>query len=262
MLYNKFSFSLGWTRFLEVGFLSQMLAGVTDNDTEDPQLVELCINTIRMLAVDAVEKAQSGHPGTPMEAATMAYELWTRVMRYNPKNPDWPNRDRFVLSAGHSSMLLYAMLHLSGYDLSLDQLKQFRQWGSQTPGHPEYGHAPGVETTTGPLGQGFVTGVGMAIAERYLAEYFNRPGHQIVDYNIYAYCSDGDLMEGVSSEAASFAGHLKLDKLIYVYSDNHITIDGETNLTYSEDVEKRFQGTAGLFSIAKGTTGLSFFKPS
>src|SRR5262245_44494550 len=195
-----------------------------------------------MLAVDAVEKAQSGHPGTPMEAAAMAYELWTKFLRYNPKNPDWPNRDRLVLSAGHSSMLLYAMLYLTGYDLSLDEIKRFRQLGSKTPGHPEYGHAPGVETTTGPLGQGFGTGVGMAIAEKFLANHFNQPGYNIVDYKIYAYCSDGDLMEGISSEAGSIAGHLKLNNLIYVYSDNHITIDGETSLTFSETVRNRFEG--------------------
>lgn len=206
------------------------------------ELENLCINTIRMLAVDAVEKAQSGHPGTPMEAAPMAYELWTKYLRYNPKNPEWSNRDRFVLSAGHSSMLLYAMLYLTGYDLSLDQIKQFRQFGSKTPGHPEYGHAAGVETTTGPLGQGFGTGVGMAIAEKFLAQYFNRPGHKIVDYKIYAYCSDGDLMEGISSEAASIAGHLKLNNLIYIYSDNRITIDGETSLAFSESVQSRFEG--------------------
>lgn len=240
--------------------MSEVLAGAKERETEDPQTVELCVNTIRMLAVDAVEKAQSGHPGTPMEAAPMAYELWTRIMRYNPKNPDWPNRDRFVLSAGHSSMLLYAMLHLCGYDLSLDQIKQFRQWGSQTPGHPEYGHAPGVETTTGPLGQGFVTGVGMAIAERYLANYFNRPGFNVVDYNIFAYCSDGDLMEGISSEAASLAGHLKLNKLIYIYSDNHITIDGETSLTYSEDVEKRFQGHGWFVQHVDGNNRSQFLQ--
>lgn len=195
-----------------------------------------------MLAVDAVEKAQSGHPGTPMEAAAMMYELWTRYMRYNPKNPDWQNRDRFVLSAGHASMLLYSLLYLTGYDLPLEEIKNFRQFGSMTPGHPEYRHAPGVETTTGPLGQGFAAGIGMAVAERYLAEFFNRPGHKIVDYFIYAYCSDGDMMEGVSSEAASIAGHLKLNKVIYIYGDNHITIDGDTSLTFSEDVHKRFEG--------------------
>lgn len=241
--------------------MSQELASVNSTmNTTDSRLVDLCINTIRMLAVDAVEKAQSGHPGTPMEAAAMAYELWTRVLRYNPKNPDWPNRDRFVLSAGHSSMLLYAMLYLTGYDLSLDQIKQFRQFGSQTPGHPEYGHAPGVETTTGPLGQGFVAGVGMAIAEKYLADYFNRPGHNIVDYRIYSYCSDGDLMEGVSSEAASLAGHLKLNRLLYIYSDNRITIDGETHLTYSEDVERRFQGHGWFVQRIEGNDREQFLK--
>jgi transketolase len=208
---------------------------------DQQSLDNLCINTIRMLAVDAVEKAQSGHPGTPMEAAAMAYELWTDIMRYNPTNPHWPNRDRFILSAGHASMLLYAMLHLTGYDLSLDQIRQFRQWGSQTPGHPEYHHTPGVETTTGPLGQGFAAGVGMAVAERYLADLFNRPDYEVVDYRIYAYCSDGDMMEGVSSEAASFAGHHRLNRLIYIYGDNRITIDGETNLTFSESVGKRFE---------------------
>lgn len=209
------------------------------NESDD--LRELCINTIRMLSVDAVEQAKSGHPGTPMEAAAMMYELWTRFLRYNPQNPDWPNRDRFVLSAGHASMLLYSLLYLTGYDLPLEELKRFRQFGSRTPGHPEYGHAPGVEMTTGPLGQGFAAGVGMAIAERYLAEYFNRPGHTIVDYRIYAYCSDGDLMEGVASEAASLAGHLRLNKLIYMYGDNHITIDGETSLTFTEGVGERFR---------------------
>lgn len=205
------------------------------------ELEELSINTIRFLAVDAVEKAKSGHPGTPMEAAAMAYELWMNIMRYNPANPDWPNRDRFVLSAGHASMLQYAMLHLTGYDLPMEQLQRFRQIGSKTAGHPEYGHTPGIETTTGPLGQGFGTGVGMAVAERYLSGYFNRPGHSIIDYYIYAYCSDGDMMEGISHEAASIAGNMKLNKLIYIYGDNHITIDGDTSKTFSDDVGKRFE---------------------
>ncbi len=201
---------------------------------------ELCINTIRFLAVDAVEKARSGHPGMPMGDAAMAYVLWDRFLKHNPRNPQWPNRDRFILSAGHGSMLLYGLLYLTGYPLSLREIKNFRQWGSKTPGHPEYDPETGVETTTGPLGQGFATGVGMAIAERYLREYFNRPGFPIVDYNIYALCSDGDLMEGVSSEAASLAGHLKLGKLVYLYSDNRITIEGSTDLTFTEDVAARF----------------------
>lgn len=204
-------------------------------------LDNLTLNTIRFLAVDAVEKAKSGHPGTPMGSAEIAYVLWTKHMRYNPKNPDWANRDRFVLSAGHASILLYTMLHLTGYDLSMDDLKQFRQLDSKTPGHPEYGHTPGVETTTGPLGQGFGTGVGMAIAEKYLRTYFNRPGHDILDYHIYALCSDGDMMEGISHEAASLAGHLKLNKLIYIYSDNKISIEGNTDIAFTEDVSKRFE---------------------
>ncbi len=201
----------------------------------------LAINTIRFLAVDAVEKAKSGHPGTPMGDAEIAYALWMNHMRYNPKNPKWPNRDRFVLSEGHASMLQYALLYLTGYDLPLEQIQRFRQLGSLTPGHPEYGDTPGIEATTGPLGQGFGMGVGMAIAERYLRSYFNRPGHTIVDYRIYEMCSDGDMMEGVSSEAASLAGHLKLNKLIYIYSDNHISIEGNTDLAFSEDVGKRFE---------------------
>ena len=205
-------------------------------------LDQLCINTIRMLAVDAVEKAKSGHPGMPMGAAPMAYVLWTRFLKHHPANPQWPDRDRFVLSAGHGSMLLYSLLHLTGYDLSLDELKQFRQWGSRTPGHPEYGHTPGVETTTGPLGQGFTNGVGMAMAEAFLAERFNRPGHVIVDHYTYAIVSDGDLMEGVASEAASLAGHLQLGKLIYLYDDNGISIDGSTDQTFTENVGKRFEG--------------------
>jgi len=183
-------------------------------------LEKKCINTIRFLAVDAVQKAHSGHPGMPMEASDLAYVLWTKIMRYNPINPQWLNRDRFVLSAGHGSMLLYAMLYLTGYDLTLDEIKAFRQWNSQTPGHPEYGCAPGVETTTGPLGQGFATGVGMAMSERFLANRFNKPGFPLVDYFIYSLVSDGDIMEGVSSEAASLAGHIGLGNLIYIYLDN------------------------------------------
>jgi transketolase len=198
-------------------------------------------NAIRALAMDAVEQAKSGHPGMPMGMADAAYVLWTQFLRHSPGNPDWPDRDRFVLSAGHGSMLLYSLLHLTGYDLPLEQLKQFRQWGSLTPGHPEYGLTPGVETTTGPLGQGFANGVGMAIAEAFLAATFNRPGHEIVNHYTYAICSDGDLMEGISHEAASMAGHMKLGKLIYLYDDNHISIDGSTDLAYTEDRIKRFE---------------------
>ena len=201
---------------------------------------QLCINTIRMLAADAVEKARSGHPGMPMGAAAMAYVLWTRFLRHNPQNPAWPDRDRFVLSAGHGSMLLYSLLHLTGYDLALDELKNFRQWESKTPGHPEHGITPGVETTTGPLGQGFANGVGMAIAERHLASVFNRPGHEIVNHFTYGIVSDGDLMEGISHEAASLAGHLGLGKLIYLYDDNHISIEGSTDIAFTEDRLKRF----------------------
>jgi transketolase len=203
-------------------------------------LDQLSINTIRMLAVDAVEKARSGHPGMPMGTAALAYVLWTRFLKHSPVNPQWPDRDRFVLSAGHGSMLLYSLLYLTGYDLPLDELKQFRQWGSRTPGHPEFGLTSGVETTTGPLGQGFANGVGMAIAEAFLAAHFNRPGHTIVDHYTYAIVSDGDLMEGVASEAASLAGHLQLGKLIYLYDDNGISIDGSTDLTFSERVGQRF----------------------
>ena len=200
----------------------------------------LCINTIRTLSIDGVQKANSGHPGLPLGAAAMAYVLWTRFMKYNPANPNWSDRDRFVLSAGHGSMLLYSLLHLTGYDLSLDQLKQFRQWGSQTPGHPERGDAPGVEVTTGPLGQGFGMGVGMAIAEAWLAANFNHGGAPVFDHHTYGIVSDGDLMEGIASEAASLAGHLKLGKLIYLYDQNHITLAGATDLTYTEDVAMRF----------------------
>ena len=202
---------------------------------------QLTINTIRTLSMDAVEKANSGHPGTPMALAPIAYLLYAKLMKHSPRDPRWPDRDRFVLSAGHASMLLYSSLYLTGYDLSLDELKNFRQWGSRTPGHPEFEtHAPGVETTTGPLGQGFANGVGMAIAEAHLAARFNRPGHEIVNHFTYAICSDGDLMEGLSHEAASLAGHLKLGKLIYFYDDNKITIEGSTDLAYTEDVARRF----------------------
>ncbi len=201
----------------------------------------LSINTIRTLAADAVQKANSGHPGMPMGTAAMAYTLWTRFLRFNPRNPEWANRDRFVLSAGHGSMLLYSLLHLTGHDLSLDDLKEFRQWGSATPGHPEYGHTAGVETTTGPLGQGFGNAVGMALAEARLAAEFNRPGHEIVDHRTYVIAGDGDIMEGVQSEAASIAGHLGLHKLTVLYDDNRITIDGSTDLTFSEDVGKRYE---------------------
>jgi transketolase len=202
----------------------------------------LTVDTIRVLAMDAVQKANAGHPGTAMALAPLAYLLYRDVMRHNPANPAWPGRDRFILSAGHACILQYAALHLAGYDLGLEDLKQFRQWGSRTPGHPELGHTPGVETTTGPLGQGFANGVGMAIAARFLGERYNRPGHEVVDHRIYAICSDGDLMEGVSQEAASIAGHLGLGSLVYFYDDNHITIDGTTALTFTrEDKGARFE---------------------
>ena len=201
----------------------------------------LCINTIRMLAVDMVQKANSGHPGMPMGAAPMAYALWSGFLRFDPANPEWPDRDRFVLSAGHGSALLYALLHLTGYDMPMEQLMNFRQWGSHTPGHPEYDPKRGVECTTGPLGQGFGDGVGMAMAEKFLGALFNRPGHEIVDHHTYAIASDGDLMEGISSEAASLAGHFKLGKLIYLYDDNRISLAGGTELTFTEDVAKRFE---------------------
>jgi len=207
---------------------------------EEMPVEELSINTIRTLAVDAIQKANSGHPGAPMALAPVAYVL-SRDMRYNPRNPDWFDRDRFVLSAGHASMLLYAMLYLSGYDLSLDEIRAFRQWGSQTPGHPEHGLTAGVETTTGPLGQGIMTAVGMAMAEAHLAATYNRPGYEVVDHFTYVLCSDGDFMEGASHEAGSLAGHLRLGKLIAVYDDNRITIDGSTDLTYSDDAAARFE---------------------
>jgi transketolase len=209
--------------------------------TSTADLSTLAINTIRTLAMDAVQKANSGHPGLPMGAAPMAYVLWTRHLRHNPANPKWMNRDRFVLSAGHGSMLLYSLLHLTGYDLSLDELKNFRQWGSKTPGHPEYHLTPGVETTTGPLGQGGANAVGMALAEAYLASYFNRDGHNIIDHYTYAIVSDGDLMEGVFIEACALAGHWGLGKLIFLYDDNLTTLDGEAGMIFSEDVHGRFK---------------------
>ncbi|HUS98027.1 MAG TPA: transketolase [Hyphomicrobiaceae bacterium] len=205
------------------------------------ELDKLCINTIRFLSVDAVQKANSGHPGLPLGAAPMAYVLWIRFLRHNPVNPQWFDRDRFVLSAGHGSMLLYSLLHLTGYDLPLDQIKQFRQWGSITPGHPERGSTPGVETTTGPLGQGFANGVGMAMAEAHLAARYNRPGFEVVNHFTYGLVSDGDLMEGVAAEAASLAGHLNLGKLICLYDDNHITLSASTHITFTEDCARRFE---------------------
>ena len=206
-----------------------------------PDLDELCINTLRFLSIDAVQRANSGHPGLPMGAAPMAYVLWTRFLKHNPANPDWVDRDRFVLSAGHGSMLLYSLLHLTGYDVSLEQIRQFRQWGSITPGHPERGLTPGVEVTTGPLGQGFGNGVGMAIAEARLAACYNRAGFDVIDHFTYAIVSDGDLMEGVASEAASLAGHLKLGKLIYLYDDNQVTLSAGTDIAFTEDCARRFE---------------------
>ena len=214
---------------------------------------DLCINTIRMLSVDMVQEANSGHPGMPMGAAPMAYVLWTNFLKHNPRHPSWADRDRFLLSAGHGSALLYSLLHLTGYPLALEELKRFRQWGSKAPGHPEHGETPGVESTTGPLGQGFATGVGMAMAERFLAETFNRPGLSLVDHYIYGIISDGDLMEGVASEAASLAGHLKLGKIIYLYDNNGISLAGETKLTFTEDVSRRFEAYGWqVLSVADG----------
>ena len=203
---------------------------------------QLAIDTIKVLAMDAVQEANSGHPGTPMALAPVGYVLWTRHLRHNPRDPGWADRDRFVLSAGHASMLIYSLLYLTGYDLSLDDIRQFRQWGSRTPGHPEYGHAPGVETTTGPLGQGVANTVGMALAERWLANRYNRPGHEVVDHRTWAICSDGDLMEGISHEAAEIAGHQKLGKLTWIFDDNRITIEGATDLATATDHRRRFEG--------------------
>lgn len=205
------------------------------------QIDSLAVASIRTLSIDAIEKAKSGHPGMPMGAAPMAYTLWNRYMNHNPKNPKWFNRDRFILSAGHGSMLLYSLLHLCGYDVNLNDIKEFRQWGSRTPGHPEYGHTPGVDATTGPLGQGISMAVGMAMAERHLAEVYNRENYKVVDHYTYSICGDGDLMEGVSAEASSLAGHLKLGKLIVLYDSNDISLDGELNKSFSESVEGRFK---------------------
>jgi len=200
-----------------------------------------CVNTIRTLSMDAIQKANSGHPGAPMGLAPAAYVLWTRFLKHNPQNPDWHDRDRFVLSGGHASMLLYSLLYLTGYGLTLDDIKNFRQWGSKTPGHPEFGHTTGVETTTGPLGQGVTNAVGMAMAERHLASLFNQPEHEVVNHNTFVMCGDGDMMEGLTSEAASLAGHLGLSKLICLYDDNRISIEGSTDITFTEDVALRFQ---------------------
>src|SRR6267143_4503732 len=220
----------------------QIRAAMTDVVTDrDIALEQLCINTVRALAMDAVQQAESGHPGTAMALAPLAWVLWQRHLRHNPANPEWLDRDRFVLSCGHACMLLYSVLYLTGYDLPLEEIKRFRQWGSRTPGHSEYGHTPGVEATTGPLGQGVGNAVGMAIAETQLAALFNRPGHDVINHHTYFICSDGDLMEGISHEAASIAGHLKLGKLIGIYDDNHITIDGDTSLAFSDDTAKRFE---------------------
>lgn len=205
------------------------------------QIDQLAINTIRTLSIDAIEKANSGHPGLPMGAAPMAYTLWTKHMHHNPSNPQWFNRDRFVLSAGHGSMLLYSLLHLGGYDLPMEEIKNFRQWGSQTPGHPEYRDTAGVEATTGPLGQGIGMAVGMAMAEKHLAAKYNKPGFDVIDHNTYALCGDGDLMEGVAAEAISMAGHLQLDKLIVLYDSNDISLDGDLDMSFSENIKKRFE---------------------
>src|SRR6266542_59141 len=213
---------------------SRPMAIATDLD-------QLAINTIRTLSIDAVQKANSGHPGLPLGAAPMAYVLWTRFLRHNPRNPHWPDRDRFAFSAGHGSMLLYSLLHLTGYDLPLDEIKQFRQWGSKTPGHPEYRLTPGVELTTGPLGQGFANGIGLAMAEAHLAATYNRPGHTIVDHRTFGLVSDGDLMEGVAYESSSLAGHLRLGKLVYLYDANQVTLAGSMGMVFSEDVGRRFE---------------------
>src|SRR5579864_8649837 len=210
-------------------------------DSTAKSIEQLSIDTVRVLSADAVQKANSGHPGTPMAIAPIGHVLWSQFMHYNPKNPNWANRDRFILSAGHACMFQYSFLYLTGYDLTLDDIKKFRQLHSKTAGHPEYGLADGIEVTTGPLGQGFANGIGFAIAQKFQAARYNKPGFPIFDYTIYAICSDGDLMEGVSAEAASLAGHLGLGNIIYLYDDNHISIEGNTNITFQEDVGARFE---------------------
>ena len=225
---------------IEINTATRAHRGETVAERPQQQLELLSINTIRTLAMDAVQKANSGHPGTPMALAPVAFVLWDRYLRHNPANPHWPNRDRFILSNGHASMLLYSFLYLTGYGLTLEELKNFRQFGSRTPGHPEYGLTPGVETTTGPLGQGLANSVGMAIAERWLAAHFNRDTQKLIDYRVYTFCGDGDLMEGVSQEAASIAGHLGLSNLLWIYDNNRITIEGHTALAFSDDVAARF----------------------
>ncbi|MFQ5923497.1 MAG: transketolase, partial [Anaerolineales bacterium] len=222
----------------------------------DSALSDRSINTIRFLAADAVQKANSGHPGLPMGVAPLAYVLWTRHMNFDPQDPKWPNRDRFVLSAGHGSMLLYSMLHLVGYDLPMEEIQRFRQWGSMTPGHPEYGETPGVETTTGPLGQGFANGVGMALATEHMAATYNRDDFPVVDHDVYAIVSDGDLMEGIASEAASLAGHLKLGRLVYLYDDNRISIDGSKELTFTENRASRFEAYGWQLSFVEDVLNL------
>ncbi len=225
--------------------------------TAQKSLDELSIDTIRTLSIDMVQKANSGHPGLPLGAAPMAYVLWQRHLRHNPRSPHWPDRDRFVLSAGHGCVLLYSLLHLTGYDLTLDDLKAFRQWGSRTPGHPEFHLTPGVEATTGPLGQGTANAVGMAMAERWLAHRFNRPGHTIVDHRTFCLVGDGDLMEGISSEAGSLAGHLKLGKLVYLYDDNHVTLDGPAKQSFTEDVLARYAAYGWqILRVENGNTDL------
>jgi len=234
-----------------------MSARMEQQTDGNPELDQLSINTIRALTIDAVQKAKSGHPGLPLGAAPMAYVLWTKFMRYNPRNPKWENRDRFLLSAGHGCMLLYSLLYLTGYDLSLEEIKNFRQWGSKTPGHPENVLTPGVEITTGPLGQGFANGVGMAMGAAHLAAKFNQKDFPIIDHYVYAIVSDGDLMEGVAAEAASLAGHLKLGKLIYLYDDNRVTIEGFTDLAYSDNVPQRFESYGWHTSVVEDGNDLN-----